>query len=494
MSSVPQMSSGLSKLKKKHFRVKHQKVKLFRANEPLLSVFMWGVNHTINELSHVNIPVVLLPDDFRAYSKLKVDYHFFNKENMPSHFTFKEYCPLVFRNLRERFGIDDLDYKESMTRCRAFNPSLSERHWNLDKNGKTHKLVQHSATTPSITFSPPPVLSQIPVLSKPLLRSYSFKPKRLRSQPILEDSSGKSGAKFYQSYDKLFIIKTLTGEEVERMNSFLKHYHPYIVERHGKTLLPQYLGMYRLTVDGVEHYVVAIRNVFSNHLTTHKKFDLKGSTVDREASDKEKEKDLPTYKDNDFVKEGMKIYIGEEAKTKLIETLSADVDFLTKLHLMDYSLLLGLHDCARAEQENRERAEKEEEEDNHEEEDDSESGSGLDSRGPMGDRLWGWSGVAGMTTPPESPHAALMRDTSLQYEDAIIPELDIYAIPSKEGAPTKEIYFLAIIDVLTHYGVRKQAAKAAKTVKYGANVDGISTCDPEQYGKRFIEFMSKAIE
>lgn len=100
----------------------------------------------------------------------------------------------------------------------------------------------------------------------------------------------------------------------------------YIVERHGKTLLPQYLGMYRLTVDGVEHYVVAIRNVFSNHLTTHKKFDLKGSTVDREASDKEKEKDLPTYKDNDFVKEGMKIYIGEEAKAKLIETLTADVE------------------------------------------------------------------------------------------------------------------------------------------------------------------------
>lgn len=74
----------------------------------------------------------------------------------------------------------------------------------------------------------------------------------------------------------------------------------------------------------------------------------------------------------------------------------------------------------------------------------------------------------------------------------------IFKLTSKfcfiSGAPTKEIYFLAIIDVLTHYGVRKQAAKAAKTVKYGANVDGISTCDPEQYGKRFIEFMSKAIE
>lgn len=36
-------------LKKKHFRVKHQKVKLFRANEPILSVFMWGINHTVIE-------------------------------------------------------------------------------------------------------------------------------------------------------------------------------------------------------------------------------------------------------------------------------------------------------------------------------------------------------------------------------------------------------------------------------------------------------------
>ncbi|CAG9130191.1 unnamed protein product [Plutella xylostella] len=268
-----------------------------------------------------------------------------------------------------------------------------------------------------------------------------------RSQPIPDDSSGKSGAKFYQSYDRLFILKTLTSEEVERMHSFLKHYHPYIVERHGKTLLPQYLGMYRLTVDGIEHYLVATRNVFSNHLNIHKtclqyiverhgktllpqylgmyrltvdgiehylvatrnvfsnhlnihktclqyiverhgktllpqylgmyrltvdgiehylvatrnvfsnhlnihkKYDLKGSTVDREASEKELEKELPTLKDNDFIKQGVRIDIGDAAKEKLLETLTADVEFLTKLHLMDYSLLLGLHECGRGEAE-----------------------------------------------------------------------------------------------------------------------------------------------
>lgn len=69
-----------------------------------------------------------------------------------------------------------------------------------------------------------------------------------------------------------------------------------------------------------------MRNVFSARLSVHTKYDLKGSTVDREASEKEREKPLPTLKDNDFIKEGCKISIGEQAKEKLITTLHADVD------------------------------------------------------------------------------------------------------------------------------------------------------------------------
>lgn len=52
---------------------------------------------------------------------------------------------------------------------------------------------------------------------------------------------------------------------------------------------------------------------------------------------------------------------------------------------MDYSLLLGVHDCARAEQENKEHMDKEDDDDNHEYEDDSESGSGAECRGPIGE-------------------------------------------------------------------------------------------------------------
>lgn len=65
-----------------------------------------------------------------------------------------------------------------------------------------------------------------------------------------------------------------------------------------------------------------------------RKFDLKGSTVDREASDKELEKHLPTLKDNDFIKQRIRLGVGESAKVKLMEMLNADVnvgfDFVIK--------------------------------------------------------------------------------------------------------------------------------------------------------------------
>ena len=35
-------------------------------------------------------------------------------------------------------------------------------------------------------------------------------------------------------------------------------------------------------MDNVETYMVVMRNVFSSHMRVHKKYDLKGSTVDRE--------------------------------------------------------------------------------------------------------------------------------------------------------------------------------------------------------------------
>ncbi|XP_042750707.1 phosphatidylinositol 5-phosphate 4-kinase type-2 gamma-like, partial [Lagopus leucura] len=68
-----------TKTKKKQKRFVPQRVKVPRAADPLLAVLAWGVNHQINELSQVPPPVMLLPDDFKASSKIKVNNHLFNR-------------------------------------------------------------------------------------------------------------------------------------------------------------------------------------------------------------------------------------------------------------------------------------------------------------------------------------------------------------------------------------------------------------------------------
>uniref|UniRef100_A0A2I3GTB9 Phosphatidylinositol 5-phosphate 4-kinase type-2 alpha n=1 Tax=Nomascus leucogenys TaxID=61853 RepID=A0A2I3GTB9_NOMLE len=232
------------------------------------------------------------------------------------------------------------------------------------------------------------------------------------------------------------------------MHNILKKYHQYIVECHGITLLPQFLGMYRLNVDGVEIYVIVTRNVFSHRLSVYRKYDLKMANLKatftfpkstKEASDKEKAKELPTLKDNDFINEGQKIYIDDNNKKVFLEKLKKDVEFLAQLKLMDYSLLVGIHDVERAEQE-----EVECEENDGEEEGES------DGTHPVG-------------TPPDSPGNTLNSSPPLAPGE-FDPNIDVYGIKCHESKFDYCGPFL-------HAGAE------------------ISTVNPEQYSKRFLDFI-----
>ena len=87
-----------------------------------------------------------------------------------------------------------------------------------------------------------------------------------------------------------------------------------------------------------------MRSVFLNKYKVHTKYDIKGSSVDRAATIKEKEKNLPTYKDNDLLNDNRNIQLGSEAKRLFMEKLTRDVSFLCDLKIMDYSLLIGIHE------------------------------------------------------------------------------------------------------------------------------------------------------
>ncbi|TRY97800.1 hypothetical protein DNTS_008291 [Danionella cerebrum] len=408
-STLSKRRLSRTKSKKKHFV--HQRVEVFWASDPIITVLMWGINHTINDVFQAPMPVMLLPDDFKANIKMKVNNHFVNKENLPGHFKFKEYCPLVFRNLRERFGVEHQDYQISLT----------------------------------------------------------------RSPPVKEDKTEESGL-LLKSYDQTLIVKQISSEEVEEMHSILSEYHQHLVTCHGSTLLPQFLGMYRVTVDNEDTYLLVMRNMFSHRLTIHRKYDLKGSLVSREASDKEKEKDLPTLKDVDFRNNMQKVYISEEEKESLLEKLNRDVEFLVRLKIMDYSLLLGIHDVSRAEQE-------EEEEMKYSCSDGEEDGErDLSPSAP------GMPMVGSFERCPEGI-AGFMGSYKPLGTGEFDPYVDVYAVQSAGDTPCKEVYFMGLIDILTQYDAKKKAAHAAKTVKHGAGAE-ISTVHPEQYAKRFLEFIA----
>ena len=94
-----------------------------------------------------------------------------------------------------------------------------------------------------------------------------------------------------------------------------------------KIKIPRFLA----PLSVISPYLHGLSHLTGALCSARRKYDLKGSTVDRDATSKELRKELPTLKDNDFVKDGMHVEIGTLAKEKLMDTLSADVAVSTPL-------------------------------------------------------------------------------------------------------------------------------------------------------------------
>lgn len=150
-------------------------------------------------------------------------------------------------------------------------------------------------------------------------------------------------------------------------------------------------------------------------------------------------KELPTLKDVDFLNKSEKVYVGEEDKRDFMEKLKRDVEvsrgggrgqrgwggtshtsappfpspqFLVQLKIMDYSLLLGIHEAGRPAPE--------EEEDGEEEEG---GGGGCDEGG-------GTAGSYGTSPEGIGAYFNCHRPPGPGEFD---PTIDVYAIRSAEG-------------------------------------------------------------
>jgi 1-phosphatidylinositol-4-phosphate 5-kinase len=76
----------------------------------------------------------------------------------------------------------------------------------------------------------------------------------------------------------------------------------------------------------------------------HLKYDLKGSTYKRKANKSERQKKSPTYKDLDFMEHHPNgISLEADTYSALIKTIQRDCRVLESFKIMDYSLLVGVH-------------------------------------------------------------------------------------------------------------------------------------------------------
>ncbi|KAH7913082.1 hypothetical protein BJ138DRAFT_1134290 [Hygrophoropsis aurantiaca] len=371
----------------------------------------------------------LTDDDFTARHKYSFD--IVGNELTPSakyDFKFKDYAPNVFRELREDcFQLDPADYLLSLTA----------------------KYI----------------LSEL-------------------------GSPGKSGSFFYFSRDYRFIIKTIRHSEHKFLLSILKEYHSH-VKNNPHTLLSRFYGLHRVKLPrGRKIHFVIMNNLFPSHKDIHEVFDLKGSTVGREYPEqKAANNPRAVLKDLNWINREKMLELGPEKRALLTEQLRRDSELLKKVHVMDYSLLVGIHNMRRGNRDN-----------------------------VRSNTLK----VFSPTVPAirrkntqikggRSPEAIAMRQAMRQSDPKRLgagtldlPEEDTgdrqqFIFYQDEGGlqATDEtnraadtIYYLGVIDILTPYSGVKKLEHFWKGLS--ADRHKISPVAPTEYGERFFSFM-KAI-
>ena len=103
-----------------------------------------------------------------------------------------------------------------------------------------------------------------------------------------------------------------------------------------------YIYRVKMSALGREIHFVIMSSVFDTEKPIHVKYDLKGSTIGRITKQASCDKGA-VQKDCNLMQSGRTLYFGDMGET-LRKTLVSDSNFLAKLMIMDYSLLVGVHD------------------------------------------------------------------------------------------------------------------------------------------------------
>ena len=241
---------------------------------------MIGIQKSVGAVS-VEIPIEISTGEF--FEKCK--HQLLPVKLLKNSYKFTDYAPFVFQRLRNFYGLSNSKYTKSLG---------------------VEKIVQSLMANEFSSLSG-------------------------------QCSSGKSGSFFFYSEDGKFMLKTITTQEYEFFRKILPDYYFHMINN-PHSLLTRFYGLHKITGDSPLYFVV-MGSLFGTSYETHHKFDLKGSRYGRK-TDPTADKSI-ARKDLDF---NSKISIGRERKKALIDQIELDAELLQRLKIIDYSLLLGIHE------------------------------------------------------------------------------------------------------------------------------------------------------
>jgi len=280
------------------------------------------------------------------------------------------------------------------------------------------------------------------------------------NEPMRELSNpGASGSIFYLTRDDEFILKTVMFKEAEFLQKLLAGYYMNL-QQNPHTLLPKFFGMFCYQCNQKNIRLIVMNNLLPSCVKMHLKFDLKGSTYKRKANKHERSKKSPTFKDLDFdnvLPEG--ILLEPETYTALISTMRRDCRVLESFKIMDYSLLVGVHNLDLAA---RERAEE-----------------GADAA----------DGLKNLQRQRLVAHSTAMESIQATSDPVDIPtELPPGGIPARNHKGERLLIYLGLIDILQSYRFRKKLEHTFKAMIHDG--DTVSVHRPGFYAERFMDFMA----
>ncbi|KAH6931134.1 hypothetical protein HPB50_022330 [Hyalomma asiaticum] len=224
------------------------------------------------------------------------------------------------------------------------------------------------------------------------------------------------------------------------------------LNQNPRTLLPKFYGLYCYQCGGKNVRVVLMNNLLPSVVPMHQKYDLKGSTYKRKANKHERSKRSPTFKDLDFLEhhpEG--ILLEADTYNALIKTIQRDCRVLESFKIMDYSLLVGIHNIDQAA---RDRTEQQ---------------------------------------PQGAKDEVKLNSAGSEEDSSFKPTGNSRTggIPARNSKGERLLLFIGVIDILQSYRLKKKLEHTWKSMFHDG--DSVSVHRPSFYAQRFQDFMAKRV-